>query len=191
MTTERCFGISTRAAKTPSQFQTVGMTQTQNITVISHWSTGTARLWDECVLFGGNDLMMWLDGFTDVCSSFPKSALNCCPAIWCHGWMKSECDRSTGTSRRTDNPWCVEKQTMNIYLLTKGQSVSLLPSANTKGSLGRVPRVTAWDWKYVVPKFLHKWSHRKWFVFAYWEKDCVKASPNYNCWRDLTGRMSL
>lgn len=180
MTTEKGFEISWKACKDilqPVSFKLWECPKHKTPPSFLTGARGTARLWDECTLFGGNDLMMRLDEITDICSNFPKSVLNCWPAVWCHSWMKSDCDRSTGTSCRTDNPWCVEKQTMNIYLLTKGQSLSLLPSANTKGNLGHVPRVSAWDRKYVVPKFLHKWSHRKWFVFAYWEKDCVKASP--------------
>lgn len=53
----------------------------KNITVISHWSTETVRLGDECMLFGRKDLMRWLDEITDICSVFPKWVLNCWAAI--------------------------------------------------------------------------------------------------------------
>lgn len=41
---------------------------------------------------------------------------------------------------------------MNIHLLTKGQSLALHPSANTKDNLGHAPGVTARDKNDVVPK---------------------------------------
>lgn len=77
---------------------------------------------------------------------------------------------------------------MNIHLLTKGQSVSLLPSANTKGSLGRVPRVTAWDWKYVVPPQM---ITQEVICLCLWGERLCEASPNYSCWRPDRGDESL
>lgn len=162
----------------------------KNITIISPWSTRTARNWDERMLLGGNDLMMWLDEITDICS-FPSLCYNLDEPFGATAEWNQNVTGQQEHRGRTDHPWCVEKQTMSIYLLTKGQSVSLHPSANTKDNLGHMPRVTAWDRKYVVPNFLHKWSHRKWFVFACWESNCAKASPNYNYWRDQKGMMSL